>query len=784
MWILQSKCEGSSNISQAIDRRVPKECVSSRSDHRTYIEKTFQVRIQFDKSFLTDECYALHETTDLILNGIRENIILAKEKLAEFMAPLKVHRIYMTNQEIKVIISNLKIIKQAIYPGEIRCSRDNALRDINHPFHTIYYKDKEVALVGTEETINEAINAVHRDVTRDKEYLKHSFSLNYLLPECSKQVINEIKVKIEEEYREMGAKLIVYEPQAPRKNVSLTLVANYENFQQVYDALKQMIDTSNILNEFEKFDAYQNKLLYQMNKYFFKYLQNYFQTKSIIFMKTWETIASDYALNCSKYNNSFKMTRGKYIRDHELKFYIISVNRLTQGAGYRELGLEWKDVVLILKSMINKIVLTEPSMSVKNFQTVLNQSSQLREFIDNYKAATYFSEYANEKLIDFEKRLRDKLLDQKEQEEDPDYQYWRRDQGMNPRVYPSDRGGMRFSRTNFRMPDRTQLIENMPETQKLEATISAPVSSVTQTPLTLQNQQSTYVSRLAEIPEKNKMQKDLEFMRAQSSSPSVRNTEDESSSSRSKSEKKDIQNNRKNDRSKREDSSESKDSRKKSRREKVRADFRLMKEKMKARKKEPKGKVSDDERSSRAGASRPRKESRDNSSSSSSSSSKSSSSKSYSSNSRRSRSEKSSRRKGTKGRRRNNSSSRSSKSQESSPVRKVKYTFGGSNQKSNSKTSKSESRSRTDSGSRSKKQKISKFKTSTTYKQERSDSSSSRSNPRRGNRDDRSKRKSARGSSDERGKSRHRRSSPEKSSHPVKRSGYLNAGKSSYLGKR
>lgn len=109
--------------------------------------------MQFDRSFLTDECYGLHETTDLVLSGIKEKIIEAKEKIAECMAPLKVHRIYMTNQEIKAIINNLKGIKQEIHPGEIRCSRDNALRDINHPFHTIYYKDKEVALISTDETI-------------------------------------------------------------------------------------------------------------------------------------------------------------------------------------------------------------------------------------------------------------------------------------------------------------------------------------------------------------------------------------------------------------------------------------------------------------------------------------------------------------------------------------------------------------------------------------------------------------------------------------------------------
>lgn len=107
------------------------------------------MRIQYDKSFLTDECYGLHETTNLTLKGIKNNIFKARDYLQSIIDELTVHRIYMCTSEIKVIITNLITIKQHIHPSEIRCCRDNALRDINHPFFTIYYKDKEVAFVGT-----------------------------------------------------------------------------------------------------------------------------------------------------------------------------------------------------------------------------------------------------------------------------------------------------------------------------------------------------------------------------------------------------------------------------------------------------------------------------------------------------------------------------------------------------------------------------------------------------------------------------------------------------------
>lgn len=110
----------------------------------------YQVRTHYDKRFMTDDTYPLHERTALTMKGIKENIIKARDYLQNIVNELVVYRRYMNAGEIKVIISNLISIKQNIHPSEVRCCRDNALRDINHPFFTIYYKDKEVAFVGTQ----------------------------------------------------------------------------------------------------------------------------------------------------------------------------------------------------------------------------------------------------------------------------------------------------------------------------------------------------------------------------------------------------------------------------------------------------------------------------------------------------------------------------------------------------------------------------------------------------------------------------------------------------------
>jgi len=49
-------------------------------------------------------------------------------------------------------LRNLNAIKKRISPAELRFSKtkEGALKELNHPFYYIQYKEKEVALIGTE----------------------------------------------------------------------------------------------------------------------------------------------------------------------------------------------------------------------------------------------------------------------------------------------------------------------------------------------------------------------------------------------------------------------------------------------------------------------------------------------------------------------------------------------------------------------------------------------------------------------------------------------------------
>ena len=369
-----------------------------------YINATYQVRMLYDKRFITDECYPLHMTTDVTLKGIKDNILESCKYLQSIVDGLYVERIFMGSSDIKIIISNLMPIKQQIHPAEVRCCRDNALRDINHPFYTIYYKNKEVAFVGTKEEVERSIKLIKNEILREKKIKKNTISLNYLIPKCDKNYILQIKNDIEDKV----TKLIIYDPLPPRKNISLTLITTYEQYDQAYKTLKNKLDDLGIFNE--RFEDYQVQILYQMTKYFFKYLQNYFQTFSTIFMKAWDSLTTDFSKDCNKYNSSFEQIKTFYIKDHELKFYMLSVIEMVPKDLYQNLGMKFEDIFLVLKLILNNSILGDKRLNAKNYQSILPISDDFAQFLESFNPVNYINHYSKDNSASFENKLKKRLL--------------------------------------------------------------------------------------------------------------------------------------------------------------------------------------------------------------------------------------------------------------------------------------------------------------------------------------------------------------------------------------
>lgn len=193
-----------------------------------YVEKEFNVKLNFNRVHVTDECYPIHFLTTVRLRGKSQHIQRAHKYITSHLKSLVARRKYMTREDIKIIISKLQQIKSNINPTEIRCCRDNALRDINHPFYTIYYKDKEVAFIGTKERVMFAEKFVAGMIENNRRMDGNPLALNYLVPGGEKAELIHIKNKAEKKFP--GNRMIIYDSLPPKRNSSLTLISSYRKF--------------------------------------------------------------------------------------------------------------------------------------------------------------------------------------------------------------------------------------------------------------------------------------------------------------------------------------------------------------------------------------------------------------------------------------------------------------------------------------------------------------------------------------------------------------------------
>lgn len=345
------------------------------------LERDFSVKINYNKTHTTDECYPIHFLSLITIKGKPENVKNAHSLIRDKMRMLIAKRRYLARSDIRIILNKMANIKRDIAPTEIRCCRDNALRDINHPFYTIYYKDKECVIIGTKEEVAKADRYIAKLVEQGRQKDENILSLNYLIPVCNKNTLVNIKNQLEKKF--MGAKMIIYDPLHPRKNVSLTLSTSYRYYDKYLDETRHTLDRTNLYRG--SFDEYQKQMLYQMSKYFFKYLQNFKQTNSMVFMKSWDTITAEFDESSPYFVSAYTILQEKLKQDYEFNFYIIRVNSLYRLDRMAKLKLSRREYLSILcKTLVRKnersltkefSIFTDPSTGrlPSDYSTLINQ---------------------------------------------------------------------------------------------------------------------------------------------------------------------------------------------------------------------------------------------------------------------------------------------------------------------------------------------------------------------------------------------------------------------------
>lgn len=77
---------------------------------------------------------------------------------------------------------------------------------------------------------------------------------------------------------------------------------------------------------------------------------------------------------------------------------------------YKDVGLTKMDIIVILKSITNKALLFDTLLVARNHQSIFSYSDDLPQFLSSYNPKTYFTDYCSERISDFERRLKQRLM--------------------------------------------------------------------------------------------------------------------------------------------------------------------------------------------------------------------------------------------------------------------------------------------------------------------------------------------------------------------------------------
>ena len=113
------------------------------------------------------------------------------------------------------------------------------------------------------------------------------------------------------------------------------------------------------------FKDFQQEQLFQKAKSYFKNLMNYSLTKSFSFIKTWDSLSSEFAGESVHFSSLYKHLQTRILHDSDFQFYLIYVNNLLKyEKGRKEMGLTNSVIFKILFIMLKKEEMRFDSKSI------------------------------------------------------------------------------------------------------------------------------------------------------------------------------------------------------------------------------------------------------------------------------------------------------------------------------------------------------------------------------------------------------------------------------------
>lgn len=150
----------------------------------SHYRKLYTVDFDYNREFLTDEVYSLHETTQLRVFGSTRDVRIVNVLIQKEMENLKMKTIFLQMNDCKMVMDNVKEVKVQVDPCEIRIkkiSRD--WKELRHPFFYLPNYFREMVLIGSQTEIEYAEKILDKFFAVKREQHKLNLQqISYLLP--------------------------------------------------------------------------------------------------------------------------------------------------------------------------------------------------------------------------------------------------------------------------------------------------------------------------------------------------------------------------------------------------------------------------------------------------------------------------------------------------------------------------------------------------------------------------------------------------------------------------
>lgn len=285
-----------------------------QNKNKDQYKQLYEVEIGYDQSLIADDVYALCEFTEITLTGSEENARKVQQLIESQVRALKVVTIQVSLNDGKHLKESIYSLKTQIDPAELRIKRTTnhtEMKDLNHPFYFIPNYSKDALIIGFDEEVQRA-EGIISEFLASRYSNRRVHTLSQLLPLTLQESIKRVRTELAAQIPAL--QMFVYEPNPPRKHITVLLIGTWEEIRAARNYMdKQLERSQGDLDEFQGF------VMLQQARFTYKTLKRFLLENSTRVIKHWDLNSALYEGLGAQTEIPTGESRGRLLPDSSLR---------------------------------------------------------------------------------------------------------------------------------------------------------------------------------------------------------------------------------------------------------------------------------------------------------------------------------------------------------------------------------------------------------------------------------------------------------------------------------